>query len=100
MRGADVARAPITKRVEKWPTTPGELTRRSRRGAWHCTCPYTLRNQFSSDHSMPAQLAVWRETVSIDRNIANDIELAVTVSSYFADTGSWLIHILTVIWGS
>jgi len=55
---------------------------------------------FSSDRSIPAQLAVWRETVSIDRNIANDIELAVTVSSYFADTGSWLIHILTVIWGS
>ena len=49
---------------------------------------------------MPAQLAAWRETVSIDRNIATDIELAVTVSSYFADTGSWLIHILTVIWGS
>jgi hypothetical protein len=43
---------------------------------------------------------MWRETVNIDRNVVNSIELAVTVSSYFADTGSWLIHILTVIWGS
>jgi len=41
-----------------------------------------------------------RETVSIDRNIANDIELVVTASSLFIDSGSWLIHILTVIWGS
>ena len=49
---------------------------------------------------MPARLAVWRETVSIDRNIANDIELVVTASSLFVDTGSWLIRILTVIWGS
>ena len=73
---------------------------RSMRCAWHCACPYTLRNQFSIDRSVPAQLAVWRETVSIDRNIVNDIELVVTVSSHFADTGSWLIHILTVIWGS
>jgi len=31
--------------------------------------------------------------VNIDRNIANSIELAMT-------TGSWIIHILTVIWGS
>ena len=51
-----------------------------------------------SPHS--AQVAVGRETVSIDRNIANDIELVVTAASYFVDTGSWLIHILTVIWGS
>lgn len=45
-------------------------------------------------------LAVGRETVSIDRIIANDIELVVTASSLFVDTGSWLIRILTVIWGS
>jgi hypothetical protein len=43
---------------------------------------------------------MWRETVSIDHNVVNNIELAVTVSSYFADTGSWLVHIFTVIWGS
>jgi hypothetical protein len=48
---------------------------------------------------MPAQCAEWRETVSI-RNIVTDIALAVTVSIYFADAGSWLAHILTVIWGS
>ena len=41
-----------------------------------------------------------RETVSIDRIIANDIELVVTASSLFVDSGSWLIRILTVIWGS
>jgi hypothetical protein len=38
--------------------------------------------------------------VSIDRNVVNDIELVVTASSYFVDSGSWLMHILTVIWGS
>jgi hypothetical protein len=70
------------------------------RCAWHCTCPYMLRNHCSSERTMSAQVAVWRDTMSIDRSIANDIELAVTVSSYFADTGSWLVHILTVIWGS
>jgi hypothetical protein len=43
---------------------------------------------------------MWRETVSIDRNVVNNIALAVIVSSYFADTGSWLVHILTVVWGS
>ena len=36
---------------------------------------------------------MWRETVNIDRNIVNHLELAMT-------TGSWIIHILTVIWGS
>jgi hypothetical protein len=41
-----------------------------------------------------------RETVSIDRNIANDFEFVVTASSLFVDSGSWLFRILTVIWGS
>jgi hypothetical protein len=58
-----------------------------------------LRNQFSTNRRMSAQRSR-RETVSIDRNIANDIELVVTASSLFVDSGSWLIRILTVIWGS
>ena len=36
---------------------------------------------------------MWRETVNIDRNFFNDIELGISA-------GSWSIHSLTVVWGS
>jgi hypothetical protein len=94
------ARAPITKRVEKWPTTHRDFSLAIASPRVASRLPlHVAQSVFNRSPHVGAN-AVGRETVSIDRNFANDIELVVTASSLFIDSGSWLIHILTVIWGS